>query len=134
MARRDILRNDERSQRQLGMKDKVRDEELVDSNAMRQFLLLFQQSMLPLLDHIDEIPSLTNPMDVHPKFLSWLASWVDFHLDASLPIHSKEVGSSGTRLQRSRGTVVGVANMIRILTAAPVTIIERKPRPSPWVK
>ena len=131
MARRDILRYDERAQRQLGMKDKVRDEELVDSNAMRQFLLLFQQSMLPLLDHIDEIPSLTNPMDVHPKFLAWLASWVDFHLDASLPIHQqRELVRRAIRLQRSRGTVVGVANMIRILTAAPVTIIEReKPRP-----
>ena len=131
MARRDIMRYDERAQRQLGMKDKVRDEERVDSNAMRQFLLLFQQSMLPLLDHIDEIPNLTNPMNVHPKFLSWLASWVDFHLDASLPIHQqRELVRRAIRLQRSRGTVAGVANMIRILTAAPVTIIEReKPRP-----
>ena len=109
MARRDIMRYDERTQRQLGMKDKVRDEERVDSNGhATNFLLLFQQSMLPLIDHIDEIPNLTNPMNVHPKFLAWLASWVDFHLDASLPIHQqRELVRRAIRLQRSRGTVAG---------------------------
>ena len=103
MARRDILRYDERAQRQLGMKDSTR-RRMVDSNAMRQVLLLFQQSMLPLLDHIDEIPSLTNRWTQTPS--SWLASWVDFHLDASLPIHQQRelfVGQYVCNVLRYRG-------------------------------
>ncbi|MBM74954.1 MAG: hypothetical protein CMK59_06115 [Proteobacteria bacterium] len=129
IARRDVSRYDERTKRQLALKDEVTEQqtsyERVDS--FRQFLLMFQHQMNTVVDEIDRLDELTNPLEVDPKFLPWLSSWVNFHLDAGLPLHQqRELVRRAIRLQRMRGTVEGVSEMVRILTAAPVTIIERQ--------
>ena len=133
IARRDISRYDERTKRQLSLKDETTEQqtsyEQVDS--FRQFLLMFQHQMNTVVDEIDKLDELTNPLEVDSQFLPWLSSWVNFHLDAGLPLHQqRELVRRAIRLQRMRGTVEGMSEMVRILTAAPVTIIERQlPRP-----
>lgn len=134
-ARQDVARADERSIRRWGARDQV-DATSVSSNSAdqyRRFLLFFQHIMTTVTDRIDQIPSLTDPLTADPKFLPWIASWVAFELDESLPLHQqRELVRRSIRLYRTRGTKPGVEEMIRVLTSAPVNVTERK-KPQPAV-
>jgi phage tail-like protein len=103
----------------------------VDEDPMRRFLFLFQHMMTSVTEEIDHIIDLTDPLLCKPKFLPWLASWVGFALDESLPVHQqRELVRRAIRLMRTRGTRLGMEEMVRILTAAPVRVEERR-RPAP---
>lgn len=134
-ARRDVVRADEVSMRRWGDRDQVTTSEVEDdhTDALRRFLFLFQHLMTGVLDRVDAIPDLTDPIAADPKFLPWIASWVDFELDGSLPIHQqRELVRRAIRLYRNRGTREGVEELVRVLTSAPVRIVERK-KPPPAV-
>ncbi len=102
-----------------------------DEDPVRRFMFLFQHVMTTLTDQIDRLADLTDPLMVHAKFLPWLASWVNFPLDESLPVNQqRELVRRAIRLVRTRGTRGGIEEMVRVLTAAPVRIRERV-RPQP---
>lgn len=132
-ARRDVVRADEVSQRRWGTREEAAITEVRADHAetLRRFLLLFQHLMTGVLDKVDQIPSLTDPITAEPRFLPWIASWVNFELDASLPIHQqRELVRRAIRLYRTRGTKAGVEEMVRVLTSVPVRVVERqKPIP-----
>lgn len=99
----------------------------VDEDPMRRFLFIFQHLMTSITDKIDHIVDLTDPMMCEAKFLPWLASWVGFELDESLPIHQqRELVRRAIRLYRTRGTRNGIEEMVRVLTSAPVRVRERE--------
>lgn len=131
--RKDVARADERSMRRYGARDQVDTTETTSRHAdqFRRFLFIFQHLMTTATDKIDRIPSLTDPLTADPKFLPWIASWVSFELDESLPLHQqRELVRRSIRLYRTRGTKAGVEEMIRVLTSAPVDVKERvKPQP-----
>ncbi len=131
-TRRDVVRADEVSARRWGTKDSVHTTEVqgFNADALRRFLFIFQHLMTTVTDKIDTIPSLIDPMSTDPRFLPWIASWVSFELDSSLPIHKqRDLTRRAIRLLRTRGTVAGVEEMIRVLTNAPVNVRElAKPR------
>lgn len=132
--RRDIVRADEVSQRRWGTGPQtVHTTEVagINAEALRRFLFIFQHVMTTVTDRIDALPSLIDPSTTDPRFLPWIASWVGFELDTSLPIHQqRELVRRAIRLYRTRGTVPGIQEMIQVLTAAPVRVLElRKPRP-----
>ncbi len=105
----------------------------VDEDPLRRFLFLFQHLMTTVTDKIDHMVDLTDPMTCEPKFLPWLASWVGFELDESLPIHQqRELVRRAIRLYRTRGTRNGIEEMVRVLTSAPVRVRERE-MPNPAV-
>lgn len=113
--------------------DRIAREMDVDGDPMRRFLFIFQHVMTSLTDKIDRIVDLCDPLLCDPRFLPWLASWVSFELDESLPVHQqRELVRRAIRLYRTRGTRRGIEDMIRVLTAAPVRIMERQ-RPAPVV-
>ena len=129
MMRQDVMNYDERSQRQLSKKSQVFTAKTTfqQSDQFQRFMLMFQHMMMTVLDRIDHIPLLTDPLRVDAAFLPWLSSWVNFYFDASLPLHQqRELIRRAIRLQRMRGTSAGIAEMIQILTSTPVTILERK--------
>lgn len=103
----------------------------VDEDPMRRFLFIFQHIMTRITNQIDSLSDLTNPLLCEPKFLPWLASWVGFELDESLPVHQqRELVRRAIRLYRTRGTRAGIEEMVRVLTSAPVRVRERaKPNP-----
>ncbi|MBN2798468.1 MAG: hypothetical protein JXX28_04910 [Deltaproteobacteria bacterium] len=103
----------------------------LDEDPMRRFLFVFQHVMTSVSERIDDLEHLTDPMLCEPKFLPWLASWVSFDLDGSLPVYQqRELVRRAIRLYRTRGTREGIGEMVRVLTAAPVRILERqKPMP-----
>jgi len=102
-----------------------------DPDSLRRFLFVFQHLMTTVLDRVEQIALLTNPTTADPRFLSWIASWVGFTLDESLPLHQqRELISRAIRLYRTRGTRSGVEEMVQVLTSARVTIAPRtRPRP-----
>ena len=100
----------------------------VNEDPIRRFLFLFQHLMTGVTDRIDGIAELTDPLMCDPRFLPWLASWVGFELDESLPIHQqRELVRRAIRLFRTRGTRHGIEEMVRVLTSAPVRVRERQP-------
>jgi phage tail-like protein len=103
-----------------------------DEDPMRRFLFIFQHMMTAITDRIDRMPDLTDPLACEPKFLPWLASWVGFQLDESLPVHQqRELVRRAIRLMRTRGTRAGIEEMVRVLTSAPVRVEERvMPKPA----
>jgi phage tail-like protein len=133
-ARLDVARADERSIRRWGARDQAELTQVTGASAdqFRRFLLFFQHIMTTVTDRIDQIPALTDPLVADPKFLPWIASWVGFELDESLPLHEqRELVRRSIRLHRTRGTKAGVEEMIRVLTSAPVVVREhRKPQPA----
>jgi phage tail-like protein len=98
----------------------------LDEGPMRRFLFLFQHVMTTVTDRIDHIDQITDPLLCEPRLLPWLASWVGFELDESLPVHQqRELVRRAIRLYRSRGTRVGLEEMVGVLTSAPVRVRER---------
>lgn len=129
-VRRDVIKNSERDKRQLSLEDKSKTTRVDTENInnFQQFLLLFQHMMTTVVDKIDQLPDLVDPLRTEARMLPWLASWVNFPLDHALPIHQqRELVRRSIRLHRMRGTSEGIAEMVRVLTAAPVTLIERTP-------
>lgn len=105
----------------------------LDEDPMRRFMFIFQHTMTTVTERIDRIVDLCDPLLCDAKFLPWLASWVGFELDESLPVHQqRELVRRAIRLYRTRGTRAGVEEMVRVLTSAPVRIRERL-RPGPAV-
>jgi phage tail-like protein len=104
-----------------------------NTDAMRRFLFVFQHLMTTMLDKIEQLPDLTNPLTTDPRFLPWVASWVQFTLDESLPMHQqRELVRRAIRLYRKRGTRAGVEEIVRVLTGAPARVQPRA-RPRPFV-
>ena len=133
--RRDIVRAEEVDQRRFGHTDEVTATQVrgVDADAMRRLLFIFQHMMTGVVDTISDIPSLTDPLTCDPRFLPWVASWVGFTLDEGLPLHQqRELVRRAIRLYRTRGTRMGMEEMIRVLTAAPVSVSARE-KPQPFV-
>ena len=98
----------------------------IDDDPVRRFLFIFQHLQTRLTEKVDRIPELIDPLTTDPKFLPWLASWVGFELDGSLPVHQqRELVRRAIRLYRTRGTRKGMEEMIRVLTSAPVRVRER---------
>ena len=133
--RRDVAPADERSIRRWGAREEVRTQAVQqqDTDQFRRFLFIFQHMMTTVTERIDGIAALTDPTAADPRFLPWIASWVNFELDESLPQHQqRELVRRSIRLHRTRGTAEGIAEMIRVLTSASVRVIERR-KPQPCV-
>ena len=127
--RRDVVRADEVSARRWEppKRDTLQSAEVQGFNAdpLRRFLFIYQHIMTTITDRIDQVPALIDPGVTDPRFLPWLASWVSFELDSSLPLHQqRELTRRAIRLYRTRGTAPGVEEMIRVLTSAPVRVLE----------
>ena len=128
VSRNDSVQYDDRSKRRLGVKDHaiVSDVSLDGTKQFQNFMLLFQHMMTKILDKVDDREKLIDPLNVDAKFLPWLASWLNFELNTSLPLHQqRELVRRAILLQRIRGTCLGVSEMVRILTSAPVHVRER---------
>jgi phage tail-like protein len=134
LQRRDVAPADEVSERRWGAQEggAISAPGTAGAEAFRRFLFLFQHLMTTVVEKVEDIPALTDPITADPRFLPWVASWVNFEFDASLPIpEQRELVRRAIRLYRLRGTREGVEEMVRVLTSAPVQVLEcEKPPPA----
>ncbi len=133
-TRRDVVKADEMSQRRWGAREEVAKAEPSEQagEAFRRFLFIFQHMMTTVVQKVEQIPALTDPIAADPHFLPWIASWVNFEFDHSLPLHEqRELVRRAIRIYRMRGTVEGMEEIVRVLTSAPVKLLEcSKPPPA----
>ncbi|MED5371469.1 MAG: phage tail protein [Myxococcota bacterium] len=136
MQRKDVVRADEVSLRRWGhgeSQEQSTEVQAQDADAMRRMLFIFQHLMTTVVDKVTDIPSITDPLTCDPRFLPWMASWVGFSLDESLPLHQqRELTRRAIRLYRTRGTKQGMEEIVKVLTNAPVAVSERE-KPQPFV-
>ncbi|MCB9776971.1 MAG: hypothetical protein H6742_00230 [Alphaproteobacteria bacterium] len=126
--RRDVVRADERAMRQYGASDRVTTTAVQEQDAdqFRRFLFIFQHLMTTVTERIDGIVSLIDPTLADPRFLPWIASWVNFELDEGLPLHQqRELVRRSIRLHRTRGTSAGIEEMIAVLVGTKARVVER---------
>jgi phage tail-like protein len=110
-----------------GLPEEQYSEWKLDEDPIRRFMFIFQHMLTTVTERIERIVDLTDPLLCDAKFLPWLASWVGFELDESLPVHQqRELVRRAIRLYRTRGTRAGIEEMVRVLTSAPVRIRERQ--------
>jgi len=139
--RQDKIRADEVSERGWGMErvpgagnlDSSRNVSRENTESLKRFLSVFHHLFTTVVDKIEELPELTNPLNTDPEFLPWVASWVSFTLDESLPLYQqRELIRRAIRLYRKRGTREGMEEIVRVLTGAPARV-ESRSRPMPFV-
>ena len=84
---------------------------------LRRFLLIFQTLGYGSDTSVAGRASITDPVGMSPKFLPWLASWLDFTLDERIPVTRRRIFlRRAVELFKWRGTVHGIREMIKTLT------------------
>jgi phage tail-like protein len=97
---------------------------LDDSFALR-LLEALDEVLAPVLGCLDNLDAYLDP-DLAPEdFLQWLGGWLGLVLDDSWPLEKRRASvREATALHRVRGTGVGLAAYVWLLTGAHVEIIE----------
>ncbi len=98
---------------------------------LRRFLLIFQTLSYETETRIARRDSIMDPVGMDPKFLPWLASWLDFTLDERIPVTRRRIFlRRAVELFKGRGTVQGLQEMIKTLAGLEVEIVPRRgPQP-----
>lgn len=98
---------------------------------LKRYLLLFQTLNFEVERRVEGRGRIVDPVRMDPKFLPWLASWVDFTLDERIPVTRRRIFlRRAVELFQWRGTVFGVGEMIKTLTGLTAEIVPRRgPQP-----
>ena len=98
---------------------------------LRRFLLIFQTLGHETETRISRRHNIVDPVGMDPKFLPWLASWLDFTLDERIPVTRRRIFlRRAVEMFKWRGTVRGIQEMIRTLIGLKVEIVHRRgPQP-----
>jgi phage tail-like protein len=102
-----------------------------EADFLRRFLLVFQTLSHETETRIAYRAMIGDPVRMEPRFLPWLASWLDFTLDERIPVTRRRIFlRRAVELFKWRGTVHGIREMIKTLTGLEVDIMPRRgPQP-----
>jgi phage tail-like protein len=91
----------------------------------RRLVSAFDAVLAPVLATLDDLPVYVDPRLAPDDFVAWLAGWVGAELEhATTPAALREVVATAVSLHRRRGTVGGVADVVRIATSGDVEVVE----------
>lgn len=101
-----------------------------DSDFLGRFLLIFETIWEPLEHRQRHINMYFDPRTAPADFLPWLASWLDFRINANWPeVRLRRLLAEAMELYRWRGTRYGLARMIEIHCGVFPRITEDESRP-----
>lgn len=90
-----------------------------------RFTRAFDQLVAPVYATLDSIDAYFDPWTTPPDVLEWLAGWVGVLFDELLPLERRRLlVSEVVNLYRVRGTALGLAQYLAILTGVEVEIEE----------
>lgn len=99
-----------------------------DDDFMGKFLFIFEDIVQPIDAMIGNLSSYFDPRFTPEPLLTWLATWLDMNLDASLPLERRrELVQNAAELYRWRGTKKGLSEYLRICTGSVPEITEYIP-------
>jgi phage tail-like protein len=85
----------------------------------------FDDVLAPVQSTLDCIDAYFDPWITPPDMLEWLAGWVGIDFDELLPIERRRlIVSEAVHLYKVRGTALGLAQFLAILTGLEVEIVE----------
>jgi phage tail-like protein len=91
----------------------------------QRLMSAFDAALAPVLATLDDLPVYIDPRLAPDDFVAWLAGWVGAELEhATTPATRREVVATAVSLHRRRGTVGGIADVVRISTAGEVQVVE----------
>jgi phage tail-like protein len=86
---------------------------------VQQLTEAFDQVLAPILTTLDCLDSYLDPARTPPDFLPWLASWVAIGFSEHMTLQQRrDLVLEAVSLHRARGTLNGLARLIRTLTGA----------------
>jgi phage tail-like protein len=92
---------------------------------LNRFLLIFEDTLSPLLQMADNIHYYFNPLMTSPELLEWLATWVNLVLDESWSLEQRRhLIQSATELYSWRGTKRGLSQFIKLYIGVDPEITE----------
>jgi phage tail-like protein len=85
----------------------------------------FDAALAPVLATLDDLPVYVDPRLAPDDFVAWLAGWVGAELEhAVTPAARREIVATAVSLHRNRGTLRGVADVVRVATSGRVEVAE----------
>ena len=98
---------------------------------LRRMLLVFQTLNFGLEARVKNRDKIVDPVQMDPRFLPWLASWLDFSLDGRIVVTRRRIFlRRAVDLFKWRGAPRGLREMIKTLTGLEVNIVPRRgPQP-----
>ncbi|WP_440956062.1 phage tail protein [Methanosarcina sp. Mfa9] len=100
-------------------------EDPVSRDFLERFLSLFESVFYGLETDISEMFKLFDPETVPPKFLAWLASWLNLSMEEGWPEDKKRYFiRRAVQLYKLKGTKAGIEELVRIYTGKKPLILE----------
>jgi phage tail-like protein len=85
----------------------------------------FDDALAPIVSTLDNLPAYFAPSLTPEDFLAWLSDWVAFDLDETWSIgRRREAVARAVDILRRRGTSIGLAEEVALVTGGEVEIIE----------
>lgn len=95
-----------------------------DQFAMR-LTSAFDDALAPIVSTLDNLPAYFAPSLTPEDFLAWLSDWVAFDLDETWSVaRRREAVARAVDILRRRGTSIGLAEEVALVTGGEVEIIE----------
>lgn len=96
-----------------------------DSDFMGRFLMIFESTLNPIEDMINNLSYYFDPETTPEELLPWLSSWVNMALDDSWPLERRrDLVKSAVQLFQWRGTRRGMREYLRVYAGVEPEIIE----------
>jgi phage tail-like protein len=95
-----------------------------DQFAMR-LTSAFDDALAPIVSTLDNLPAYFAPSLTPEDFLAWLSDWVAFDLDETWSVaRRREAVARAVDILRRRGTSIGLAEEVALVTGGEAEIIE----------
>jgi phage tail-like protein len=92
---------------------------------LKRYLWLFQHIIHSITAKLDNIEKYFNPMEAPLNFFNWIASWVSINVNYAIPEDKMRLlVKEAINLYQWRGTAIGIAKFLEIITGVKPEIIE----------
>jgi len=105
----------------------VYEQDRESASFLERYLSIFQSVYEDMTKRIEEVPALLNPWRADPEPLLWMAQWLSAeNLNLWQEEQIRYLTANAVRLYQGRGTVGGLAEILRLYTGREPYIIERQ--------